>query len=405
MRYLILILDHDVLKGYDNKLFNIISNRKPKCLSHLTSVTITLTSNSTEAASSLNLVFKLIAKAPLATIKLEDAMWNTKSFVLLEPFQHSQVLRELTVQRYPSGSRFWEILLPSWQQLTMVEFGHAGDEINNSNVLLTALSTLPRLRELRLTGIQKSNSQTVYFFPSLETRQVEFWAGPTNFIHNINAPYLSHIQFLIWEPSDEPTYYNLFATIANRNHMSLVSLIIQMERDMDTSPEVPEELRGEAFNENTLSPLYVFSSLKCLHIHPGLSCHLLTNVFYATLPSHWPELREFHLGGELFFPTPHPVATLQGIVAFLDGAQHMQDLWVPHVRGETLPLTDKTYPALRDIGRLFGKSKTFKSYVGWTSICFPGICHVGIAYSIRRIERRQNLTWASKVSFRCSDPW
>jgi hypothetical protein len=348
----------------------MIFERQPKCLGRLAELTLTLSIDS----DPLPHLIALVANARSITLTLLNFDRRVQTYAVLTTLARISP-NKLILDGQPYQNQFWSTLLPHhWNTLTSVTF----ESMNNMQVCLTALSALPLLVDLQVNDFDARHaswhhSQDVYFFPSLRILQIEFTLEARGLIQHINAPHLSQLKITTGDYLDLPSFTELFTRLANTlNRTSLVSLIIDIFDP--EQPEVPEELRGVAFHQDMLTPLYVFQHLERLEIRPGLSCHQLSDAFYENLPTHWPMLSVFYLGGDLLFPTPDPEATLVGVAAFLQNSLHIRKLSFPHVRGPTLPPIDTIYPTVESIGVYFsgaGGSTDFDSYKAWINTCLP----------------------------------
>lgn len=310
-----------------------VLDRMPHCFSHLTKLTISLTSKTKTPPTTL---LRLIANAPLEIICINsypNSNPDFNLFTILQPFSSTTSLQGLKLE-IPSHPAKFCPLVPCWNKLTDVTitltFGNVMEDVDT---IFDSLSKLPLLACLQLDPIGESNSQRQYQFLNLKRLEINFYIELIGFIENICTPRLDHIHIHFMTPLTEPTWSNIFGHIKSCNPtQTLTTIVVEMEQDYDTPFEIPDEVpRWESFNENTLCSLYNFRNLICLEIRPGISCHLLTDEFYTTVPMHWPMLKTLQLGGNLIFPTPDPVATPEGVVAILDGCKQLKRLYIPHV--------------------------------------------------------------------------
>jgi hypothetical protein len=382
MRMLDLTLTSEALEGYNNEFFEMLKTRQPLCLSSITTLHLSLSSNSTDFLT----VLTLLGDAQITKLTIMDSIKKIYSFLC--PFHQLRSITHLILHVLPTQPLFWSSLLRTWDQLTMIHIKIDGEsEIEDYGRVFGNIRRLPLLQELHADCVGSSDTQETFHFPSLTTLSVTFAPNsePTGFIDNLDTPRLSRLSITAGHYWDEPTFANLFHHISTRcNRASLIALVVNfLELEWDYSPDVPEEFREAAFNEATVSSLYSFSLLEHLEIRPGISCHGFSDTFYGIIPLYWPRLRVFHLGGDLFYPASIPLATLAGVASFLSNSQEIQELSLPHIRGDTLPPADKTHSTLKRIGNLFGGCEVLPSYLDWVNTCLPSVVSVGIANRTR----------------------
>jgi hypothetical protein len=373
---LTLQLTSEALRGYSNRFFKTLQRFRPLCLRHFTTIKLVISSESIEFSD----VLPLLTNAKVASIELLEFTKDVN--LVLKLLQGCLSVAHLRLHIIPRSRRFWTALLPSWANLTRVDID-LGEVvfIDTHETIFECLCGLPSLEQLTVSSIKGTYPNSTFRFPRLTMLSLEFAFEPLSLIEKMYAPLLSTLSIATPSFWNEATFADLFRRIpCCCNPQSLTTLMVNHLdlRDGCCYYNIEEELREEAFNETTISPLYCCSNLTHLDVRPGISCHNLPDSFYANLPQYWPNLRILVLGGDLFYSAPRPAATLAGLAIVLQKCHHIEEMSFPHVKGNNMPLKETHNIATR-IGTLFGNCEDFRQYLEWVVQCLPLVERVGIA--------------------------
>jgi hypothetical protein len=392
-----------IISGYEAFLFSIIWKKAPNSFSKITSLALCIT----DPTPRLEHILILLQPASLSSLSIDIGSHFTVQDLQkgLLPLRDQTSITSLTMTP-PDGNEFWSDTIHHWTGITSASFQGGYIGFYTAGIALSALSSLPSLSHLQLEidSDQISNTDLhCYLFSSMTKLSITFYAASQrqNFFLAINSPSLQDLKLLITQPCEEAYFVTLFIQIAKSFSRSLISLEIEiMTPDGDGGWEVDDEFRDVTFNSNTLDNLHSCNLLKRLVIRPGLSCHNLANSFYTSLPFHWPMLQDFELGGDLFFPTAHPIATIEACIGLLDNAPTLQRLVFPHIIGDvTLPL-DRVYSRCEMVGCVFeGGEDNAEEYLDWVLVSFPSLSKLWLV-----LEANSELTeMHDRIKGECED--
>jgi len=396
MRTVWLFLRSKDLFGYDDKVFDILLQYEPDFLSRITTLSLVLTHDSNHFLS----VIKLFRASLLISFSLKTVTRDIDEYHILQPLESLWTIGKLVISASPP-SQFWSSIVASWRNLTLVDFVEEQCDLTLEDVLPALSLNLCHLW-INIENMVETKSNTYFFLAIKVVEATFFWGdGAIQFFKAIRFSCPKRLDVTINEVQSNNSFLTFFTVISTTIHNSLTSLklhiIIPEQAVSETCIQegIPEEeLRGEKLSEMSLCKLFSCEHLTSLKIKPAISCHALTNSFYACLVSVWPRLEQFYLGGDLLFHPIQPVATVDGLVAFLEGVQNIQRVNFPYSGISMGEYLNRAYKTLEKIGNFFNFKEDLQSYLSWVNLCCPNICYIGILPG--QAFQDQALSWTLK---------